>query len=201
MHFFLDHLGAVVLAGIVLLIVASVGLRQQRSDVDAVGEYAGSTRTLGMISMIERDFGNMGSGVAPSDSVLLKWLWTDSLGVIEFRGRVDTSAFAPIKDIKYEFLPGANPTCTDLGVMCYEIRRYERAGGPYLLRGRSSPIVTKFDIDLRRETGLPVGANLDQTRTVDVSLTTLVSFSQGTSDERTHWLTRFRPANMINRGG
>ena len=64
MQFMLDHIAAVIISGVVILVIAVVQLRGSDTSIEATQYAAAKTRMLDIVQYVERDFMNIGSGMA-----------------------------------------------------------------------------------------------------------------------------------------
>lgn len=202
MQFLFDHLTAVMISGLIILVAVQVQRTSQDTQVETTRYYANRTHLVAFIDMLERDFQNIGSGVDPAQPMILDFSWTDSQKYLEFRATVDTTASAPVEQIKYQLVP---THLVDMGqegtpemVQCYELQRlvYDPVALDYQLDGKSAETLTDFEIELRTGAGYPVGANLDETRAILVRVGALSPLGVDRITERTRWQTRFQPVNL-----
>lgn len=191
MSSFIDHLSASLVAGIVILMLVGMHHRGQATAVESVLFYANRAQALSLVEMIERDFPNIGSGVAAGDPMLLSHAWSGSTGHFEFWAAVDSAAGAPAQHIRYEAVPSESAVCEQAGLACFEVRRLVRAGSGFEVSGRSQETLTAFEIEL-----LPVGAPLERVREVRVKMAALSPSGGAGTVPQTSWETRFRPFSL-----
>lgn len=197
-----DHLTAIVISIVIFGVLIAMQIRVQESQVDATRHYANRTHMVSFIDVLERDLHNLGAGVDPADPMIVDYSWSGSPKFIEFQTIVDTAATATAELIRYELVPtdtvdvGANGTI-DM-VPCYELRRfvYDPIGSQYQLDGKSQERLTDFEIELRDGSGSPIGANLNDTRMIQVRIAAISPLGADQIVQRSRWQTLFQPINL-----
>lgn len=199
MQFLLDHLSAIVVSGIVLLILLGVSLASQTSAVQAVQADARFAAADAIVDMLEGDLPNVGAGVAAGDDRILALEGTAALTTaFEFSGAVGASATAAVERVRYE-LEEAGTVVVGQGaaqqtVPAYTLRRLVHDGSAFRLSGASRSTVTAFTVRLLDAAGAPVGSPLDAARVAEVALATASPLGDGASVSR--WQRRFQLLNV-----
>ena len=197
-----DHLTAIVISIVIFGVLVAMQVRVQESQIDATRHYANRTHLVSFIDFLERDLPNIGAGVDPADPMILDYSWSGSNKFIEFQAIVDTAATAPVEQIKYELVPTQT---VDVGidgtidmVQCYELRRfvYDPIAMLYELDGKSQELLTDFEIELLDASGSPIGADLNDTRMIQVRIGALSPLGPDQIIQRTRWQTLFLPINL-----
>jgi len=181
---------AVFVAGIVIFIIASVNIRVQRSAISSVQFRAGKTETVDLMSLIDRDFRNIGSNYPnydlPIDSAIVGLDTTGSPRYFEFRGQKEPGD--PPQTIRYEWSPIGTVVVRDTVRTAYQVHRYVNGS----LAAASSGSVTRFDIGLLSSDGTPVAAPAD-VRQILVRLSVVSGLGTSSTIEQTDWNTIIRP--------
>ena len=91
MQFLLDHIAAVLITTILLLVIMATQFAGQQTNIDATQYYDAKIRLLDLVQSVERDFTNIGSGL---DSVKFAIQEFDTVSVparITFAARTDST--------------------------------------------------------------------------------------------------------------
>lgn len=198
MQFIYDHLNAVLIGGIAILILAQLAIDRQGAQVNATRYQAGLVHMNDLVEMIEHDFHNIGSGISPADSMIVAYKWDQSGKYFEFRTASDTTGVI-IKQIRYELAKTRDiPVKSDSvkTVQGYELRRYELKSGSYTLTGKSMDTVTDLTISLYRAGGGTIGSDLNKAREVVIQMTALSPLGEDQLVRRNHWNARFYPTSL-----
>ncbi len=196
MHVLYDHILAVLIGGIILLVLVQLQQTGQQTQVEVTRYYANRKQMVTFIETLQRDFQNIGAGVNPSDQKIVSFSWNNTEKSIEFRARVDTTAGAPVELIKYQLLPVPTEESSCEEVECYEVQRFVHDGIAYQADGKSMNTLTDFEIELRTWNGTPVGANLDDTREILVRVAALSPLGEEGVIKRSRWQTQLRPISL-----
>ncbi len=142
-----DHLIAILVGGVIILLLFNVQRRTQQSNVERTMMYMAKTSTLEMGSFLERDLMNAGFNTPPVEN-----------GVLEHNtngdGITDTLVFWGVGSagtrtrIAYGVTPVDTANIAGQQTPLYQLRRYERQGADYVEVGGSPPILTEFKITL-----------------------------------------------------
>lgn len=191
MQFLLDHIAAVMITGIILLVILATQYAGQQTNIDATQYYDVKTRMLDLVESIERDFTNLGSGI---DSVKFAIQSFDTTGVpasISFAARTDsTDPSAHI--ITYQWEVDGSVTLKDTTVSTFTVRRLIDG----IVSGMSTGSITLLRIDLLRADSLNVGVNYANTRLINVILRASSTLGTNEQVEQSSWRKQFRPVNM-----
>ena len=181
---------ALVVAGVVLLIIAAVSIRVQRSAVAATQYQAAKGVQTDLVGLIDRDFRNIGSGypdyMLNPDSAIISF---DSTGSFAFYGQTQRGQ-AP-DAIEYTWSQYGTVRLDTAYVPAYSVSRTVN-GVP---AGGSAGALTKFEVHLLDNVGNPVSVFSD-TRQVEVSLVMISSLGSNSLTEANTWETVIRPAAL-----
>ncbi len=202
MHVIYDNLIAILAAGFLLTLLVQLSRDSNDARLDSTKYYANRVQTTALIETIQRDFRNLGAGIDAANTMIVEFEWDedDVVKTFEFKASLDPDLPTQIDQVRYELheLSSSQSNC-DTGVTCFEIRRYVKNGVVYDLDGGSQASLTEFVLDLKDGNGMPVGANLDDTREIEVKLAALSPFGEDQLIKRTRWQSRFRPPNLLRR--
>ena len=162
MHVILDHLGAILVASVLLVIFGVVQLRGQQSSIDAQRDRIVKARTYNFAKLLERDLENMRSEKQAQDSLgtyECRLERTDSLTtqftfptlLADASGGNPMSA--PIVHVTYELKPAGTTNAMGKPRMLYKVDR--SVDGYPEHSGSSGDVVTDFRIDLLKRDGTP----------------------------------------------
>ena len=141
-----DHLVAVLVGGVILLLLFNVQQRTQQSSVERTMMYMAKVGTLEMGSFLERDLMNAGFNTPPVENGILEHNNTGDLtDTLLFWGVGSSGARTRIA---YGFSAVDSATIAGERVPLYELRRYERRGADYVRVGGSPATLTEFKITL-----------------------------------------------------
>lgn len=189
MHFILDHIASVVIAGVILLILLSLTYRGQDTTHDATMYYTAKTSMLSMAEWIEQDFKNIGSGHNPPSTSIMA---LDTTGATKhFTFWAQTAQGQPADSVRYEWVQDGTVDLDTATVPVYTVRR--KVGGA--VTGWSDDTVTNFRIKLLQADSTAVTA-LPQTRQVHVFVKAVSPLGVGDLIEETTWSKIFRPVNL-----
>lgn len=181
---------AIFVAGMVIFIIASVNIRVQQSAISAVQFRAGKTETVDLMSLIDRDFRNIGSNYPnyelPIDSAIVGLDTTSNPRYFEFRGQKEEGL--PPQTIRYEWSPIGTVIVQDTVRTAYQVQRYVDGN----LSAGSSGTVTRFDVGLLTSDGLPI-ASPAEVRQIRVGLSVVSGLGKSSTIEQTDWNTIIRP--------
>lgn len=141
-----DHIVAVLVGGVILLLLFNVQQRTQQSSVEQTMMYMAKVSTLEMGSFLERDLMNAGYNTPPVENGILEHNNTGDLtDTLLFWGVGSSGARTRIA---YGVSAVDSATIAGVKVPLYELRRYERRGADYVRVGGSPPTLTEFKITL-----------------------------------------------------
>jgi hypothetical protein len=197
MHFILDHIASVVIAGVILLILLSLTYRGQDTTHEATMYYTAKTSMLSMVEWIEQDFKNIGSGKKHPDSSIVA---LDTLGATKrfrfYAKQYPTDNNASV--IEYEWEQDGTVDLDTATVPLYIIRRKvdSDSSGTWELTGWSQDTVTDFRIRLLTADSTNA-ATLAEARQVHVLVKAVSPLGVGELIEQTTWSKIFRPVNFF----
>jgi hypothetical protein len=181
---------ALVVAGTVILIIASVNLRVQRGSIATAQYQASKTNQIDLVGLIDRDFRNIGSSYPNYDldpeSAIISF---DSSGVFAFWGQTERGF--PPDSIRYSWSQYGQVLVDGAYVPAYSISRTVNGSAA----GGSAGAVTSFNIRLLDDDGNPAGA-LTDTRQIEVNLSIISSLGSSDIVETNDWQTVIRPTGI-----
>ncbi len=146
-----DHIIALLIVGIIVLLLFNVQQRAQQSSIERTMMYNAKQQTLDLASFLERDLSNAGYQTPPIEDAILAHNIngdgiTDTLqfwgvGASGDRARIAYSV-SVVDTFKTKFRQA------ELVLPLYELRRYERRGANFVRVGGSAPTLTGFRVDL-----------------------------------------------------
>ncbi len=147
-----DHLVAVLVGGVILLLLFNVHQRVNQSSVERTMMYMAKTNTLALASYLERDLMTAGFNTPPIESGILAHGTTNGItDTLAFWGVGASGARTRIAyGVSFVDSAAINGEVKPL----YQLRRYERQGGTFVQVGGSGPNLTQFDIQLLTEGNL-----------------------------------------------
>jgi len=141
-----DHLVAMLVGGIILLLLFNVQQRVNQSSVERTMMYMSKTNTLALASYLERDLMTAGFNTPPVESGILAHDTTDGItDTLLFWG---VGASGARTRIAYGVSVVDSATINGVVKPLYQLRRYERQGNTFVRDGGSGPMLTQFDIRL-----------------------------------------------------
>jgi len=200
MHVIYDNLIAILISGFLLTLIVQLTRDSNENRLDTTRYYASRVQSAAFIETIQRDFRNLGAGVDAAQPMITGFTWDNTQKTFEFKAALNPAVPTQVDEIKYELneVPSAENVCPST---CYELKRYVKKSGSYVHDGGSMASIAEFAIVLRDGGGtvLPVGANLDDTREIEVRMAALSPFGEDRIIKRTRWQTRFKPVNLIRK--
>jgi hypothetical protein len=190
MQNWIGQLIAIVVAGVVLFIIASVNLRVQRGSVATTQYQAAKINQVDLVGLIDRDFRNIGASypnytLAPEDAIIAY----DSAGGY-FSFWAQTEPGMPPDSVRYEWSPSGTVKIDTAYVTAYSLQR--KVNGT--LTGGSAGAVTRFDLDFLDATGNPTAPiNAQQ---IEVNLSIISSLGSSDFVETNDWQTVIRPTAL-----
>lgn len=193
----LGALIGVIVAGVVIYIISILNIQTQEQSVSAVQQRAVRTSEMGLLSMVEFDFQNIGSNFPsfdnPPDFAITAYDTASSTKVFQFIGQ--TQRWSQPDTVRYEWSKTGTKKIKRDGAYVdadvYSIKRYVNGA----LNGSSSGMVTRFQVRLRTSDGSPV-ADISETRQIMVGVSMAANIGSSTLLGETHWDTIIRPAAM-----
>ena len=122
MQFIHDHLIATIVGAILLMVLLTLRLEQQRANVEATQFYAVKKQQIALIDMIERDIENVGSGVPLGEPMILQ---ADAEG-LRFRKELADGTQAEVAYLREG--PAGTVSLNGTEVPVYHVRRIVRDG-------------------------------------------------------------------------
>jgi hypothetical protein len=201
MHLLLDHLGATVAAGGVLLLLALVQLTGQTTTVRAVEFSASRTTTGAFLEVLEQDLANVGAGVPAGAARIHALEAGEEDGALttafEFSGVVDPTEGAAVTRVRYEARPAGTVEVTTAGggltrVPAYALVRLVERGGANEETARTAGTDTEFEVRLLDDAGAPVLLAFDAARVVAARLSAAPFSGRGAPLAGARFDRRFR---------
>lgn len=189
MQFIHDHLIATIVGAILLMVLLTLRLEQQRANVEATQFYAVKKQQIALIDMIERDIENVGSGVPLGEPMILQ---ADAEG-LRFRKELADGTQAEVAYLREG--PAGTVSLNGTEVPVYHVRRIVRdVNDPSRVdSGGAFESILQFQVRLHPYDP----ANLDAARAIEVTLES--ALPSGVSVPRSAWTAVFRPANLALR--
>lgn len=173
-----DHLVAILVGGVIILLLFNVQQRTQKSTVERTMMYMAKTSTLDMASFIERDLMNAGFNTPPVETGVLYHNTTGSVtDSLVFWG---VGAGGTRARIAYGVSAVDSATIAGERVPLYELRRYERQGSSFVRAGGSAATLTDFEITLLTAGNIPTDVSTAQKLKVRLSNAVLPEFGDDT---------------------
>lgn len=145
-----DHIIALIITGIIVLLLLSVKERAHQSQIERSLMYNAKKQTLEIAGTLERDLMNAGYETSPFEAAVLEYNTTAE-------GLTDTLQFWGVgasgnrTRIAYGVTEEDSVTADGETMTLYELRRWERQGGQFVRAGGAAPTLTRFRIDLLDE--------------------------------------------------
>ena len=193
-----DHLIAVLVGSVIILLLFNVQQRAQQSSVERTMLYMTKSSTLDLGSYLKRDLMNAGFDTSPVETGILKHNTTTE-------GLTDTLVFWGVgaSGLRTRIAYGVSVVDTALidgqEKPLFEMRRYERRGAAFVRSGGSSPTLTQFKVDLLTSGNTPT--DISTARRLRLRLTNAV-LPQFESDEhlqgyrQLHWGVTLNPPGL-----
>jgi len=185
------QLVAVVVAGVVILIIASVNLRVQQGSIATAQYQAAKTNQTDLVGLIDRDFRNIGAKypnfVLPPENAISKF--DSANGIFAFWAQT-TPGQAP-DSVIYQWSKSGKVLVDTAYVDAYSISRSVNG----TLAGGSAGAVTRFELRLLDDDGDPA-AVLSDTRQIEVNLSLISSLGSSDFVETNDWETVIRPTAL-----
>jgi hypothetical protein len=196
-----DHLIAIIVGTVVLVLALSMTLSAQESGVAATQLYAAREQTLSFLDVVQQDLANVGAAVSPGLPVIVAWEEGEPTPAFEFRGAVAPAASAAVERVRYEVVPVGTATVTVGGteqtLPTYRVDRLVWDGTDYVLGGASPATLTTFEVRLLRD-GIPL-TETDDLETADEVLLRVAAVSVLGDDGvvgLTQWESRYALTNL-----
>jgi len=193
-----DHIVAILVGGIILLLLFNVQQRVQQSSVERTMMYMAKTTTLDLASFMERDLMNAGFDTPPvASGVLMHHTNTD--------GVTDTLVFWGVGSagtrtrVAYGVSVADTATIDDEEKPLYQLRRYERQGSTFVLAGGSAPTLTGFKVDLLTSGNTPTDINTARRLRVRLTNAVLPDFDDAAylkGYRQLHWGVTLNPPGL-----
>ena len=153
---FYDHLVAVLVGGVIILLLFNVQRRTQQASVERTMMYMAKTNTLELGSFLERDLMNAGFNTPPVENGVLEHN-TNGDGITDTLVFWGVSSAGTRARIAYGVVPADTANIEGNQVTLYQLRRYERRGSDYVAVGGSAPTLTEFKVTLLTSGNTPTG--------------------------------------------
>ncbi len=193
-----DHLVAVIVGSVILLMLFNVSQRVQHSSVERTMLYMTKSNTLDLGSYLQRDLMNAGFDTSPVEHGILKHN-TDAEGL------TDTLVFWGVgaSGVRTRIAYGASVVDTALidgkESPLYQVRRYERRGSQFVRNGGSTPTLTQFKVDLLTSGNTPTDISTARRLRLRLTNAVLPDFESDThlkGYRRLHWGVTINPPGL-----
>jgi len=182
---------ALVVAGVVILIIASVNLRVQRGSIATTQYQAAKTSQTDLVGLIDRDFRNIGASypnyALPPDKAIS--VFDSSNGIFAFWAQ--TTPGQPPDSVRYQWSKSGKVKIDTAYVDAYSISRTINGNAA----GGSAGSVTRFELRLLDDEGNATGT-LSNTRQIEVNLSLVSSLGSSEFVETNDWQTVIRPTAL-----
>jgi hypothetical protein len=190
MQNWIGQLVAIMVAGVVLFIIASVNLRVQRGSVATTQYQAAKINQVDLIGLIDRDFRNIGASypnyaLDPENAIVA---YDSANGYFTFWAQ--TEANQPPDSVRYEWSQSGTVRVDTGFVPAYAVVR--KVNGVEM--GGSAGAVTNFDLEFFDSEGNPTAANSAQQ--IEVNLSIISSLGSSDFVETNDWQTVIRPTAL-----
>ena len=173
-----DHLVAILIGGVIILLLFNVQQRTQRSSVERTMMYMAKTSTLDLASFLERDLINAGFKTPPVETGILHHNATD--GVTDSLVFWGVGAGGGRARIAYGVSVVDSAVIAGETVPLFELRRYERQGASFVRAGGSAPTLTGFEVTLLTSGNTPTDISTAQKLKVSLANAVLPDFGDDT---------------------
>ena len=193
-----DHLIAVLVGSVIILLLFNVQQRAQQSSVERTMLYMTKSNTLDLGSYLKRDLMNTGFDTPPVETGILKH--NTNAG-----GLTDTLVFWGVGASGERTRIAYGVSVVDTALIdgqekpLFEMRRYERRGAEFVRNGGSTPTLTQFKVDLLTSGNTPT--DISTARRLRLRLTNAV-LPQFDSEEhlqgyrQLHWGVTLNPPGL-----
>lgn len=189
---------SIMIAGIVVFIIFASSIRGNEAAVETLQYSTAKQSLLDVVSMMDRDFRNIGSNFPyPNSLPEFAILQYDTVTVPHrFDFVAQTRRGMPPDTVSYRWKPGSPVKIGGTIVPTVELKRYVDG----LLSGSSSGAVTSLSIQLYTDIGTPVMAAAE-TRRVEVALQGISSVGSNGEIDQLRWAETFYPMHMARQDG
>ena len=149
-----DHIIALVVTGVTILLLFNVHQRSQRVTVERTMMYLTKNEMLEVASILERDLTNAGYETPPVEAAVLHHN-TNADGVTDSLVFWGVGANGQRTRIAYGVAEQGSVTLEGRVFPLHQLRRYERRGSQFVRTSASAPSLTRFRIDLLDEGNNP----------------------------------------------
>lgn len=177
-----DHLTAVILGAGVILLLGAAWVIASKSSTEAALGYQARTLSGAAITLMERDFRNIGSGVPTSEQAILQMQAAGPNRVFEFKSTIDPADDAEPVRIRYE-VTDRNPATCEGEPPCYSLTRNVWNGSSWDISGPNNVTLSRFSLK-----ATPLTASLDDIQRIEISLAYEAS---GTAQQEFSWENTF----------
>ena len=142
----LDHLNAMIVAPVVVVLAAGIYFSIQHDRIDATSRSAVVDAFDETIDWIERDLTNLGAGYRADSSSVVAYEWRGATPSVTFVTGADPSVMAAPRTIQYEKAAVGD---------AFELRRYEVLPGGRVLTAKSPATLLDLTLHMTDVTGRP----------------------------------------------
>lgn len=189
MIFIYDHLIAIIVGTVIVLMLINVQQRSQQVNVERTMAYIAKKQILDLADVMERDLANFGYGTGPGEEGATKFS-QNADGITDTLDYWGTDALGNQVEIRY--VTEAKDTVVVQGEdkKLWELKRYEKVGGAWTQRGGSTPTLTFFSIDPLDEGNNIIDIGNARRLRVRISNAVLPSMAKDQNDETSRSLYR-----------
>jgi hypothetical protein len=197
MQLLLDHLGATIIAGTVLLMVVTLQLRAQQTALEEAVFYRGKARTMTFAETISKEFPKIGEGLSGGGALVEHTVADGQTKEFVYATGAGGSG-AGTTEVRYSLV---QDTTVRIGrqarvsedVPIYRLARTEDSGTARTVMSN----IRHWRVKILDANGAPTSV-LDEARHLKVRLQCLFTFSEGQSREvhQTLWGTTFQPTGL-----
>ena len=173
-----DHLVAILVGSVIILLLFNVQQRTQKSSVERTMMYMAKMNTLDLASFLERDLMNAGFNTPPIETGILHHDTID--GVTDSLVFWGVGAGGTRARIAYGVSAVDSAVIAGETVPLFELRRYERQGANFVRVGGSAPTLTGFEITLLTSGNIPTDVSTARKLKIRLSNAVLPDFGDGT---------------------
>lgn len=196
-----DNLVAIIVGGAVLLMMATMTLRNVEPKAESFHYYDMRVHMNTLTETIRQDFVNIGAGTDSGEQMLFAPVAiSDSItSSFRFRATLGLDESAVPENLKYELteVAGGCAMADGATVSCYRLARFlcDAGYGSCEASGTSTPSITMFAVKLLDDQGNPT-IDPTEARGVRVRLAAVPPDGRSAVVPQVRWESSFRPVNL-----
>ena len=193
-----DHLVAVIVGSVIILLLFNVSQRVQHASIERTMLYMTKSSTLDLGSYLQRDLMNAGFDTAPVETGILKHN-TDAEGLTDTLVFWGVGASGDRTRIAYGVSAVDTALIDGQTWPLFEVRRYERRGADFVRNGGSTPTLTQFKVDLLTSGNTPTDISTARRLRLRLTNAVLPDFESETHLQgyrRLHWGVTLNPPGL-----